>query len=176
MKTIRVFSALSLVMLAPCVLSGQNAAAPAPEPAPVARRVETRVVRTGTEVVRPARMAMAGMRQPMMMDAASMFLLHTGDMQLTDAQVTRLAAIARRSEARHKAMRARTDSMVVMRGQSEQAEDGGGARFAVMMRVPAPTDAELKAQHEDDREAFAVPSADQLATVWEIMMARHHGR
>lgn len=119
---------------------------------------------------------MGGMQEPMMMDAASMFLGHTGDMQLTDAQVTRLAAIARRSEARHKAMHARMDSMVVMRGQSEQSEDGGGARFSMMMRVPVPTEAERKAQHEDDREAFAVPSADQLATVWELMMARHHGR
>jgi len=47
-------------------------------------------------------MAMAGMH-PMMMDAASMFLAHTGELQLTDAQVTRLAAIARRAEAREKA-------------------------------------------------------------------------
>ena len=53
-------------------------------------------------------MAMAGgMHQMMMMDAASMFLAHTGELQLTDAQVTRLAAIARRSEARQKAMHAR---------------------------------------------------------------------
>jgi hypothetical protein len=44
-----------------------------------------------------------------------------------------------------------------------------------MMRSPMPTEAERKAQHEDDREAFSVPTPDQLATLWE-MMRMHHGR
>jgi hypothetical protein len=125
-------------------------------------------------------MGMAGMR-PMMMDAASMFLAHTGDLQLTDAQVTRLAAIARRSEAREKAMRARMDSsMAAMHERVVEAPHDGtpGARATMvmkMMRSPMPTEAERKAQHEDDREAFSVPTPDQLATLWE-MMRMHHGR
>lgn len=121
-------------------------------------------------------MAMAGgMHQMMMMDAASMFLAHTGELQLTDAQVTRLAAIARRSEARQKAMHARMDSaMTAMHGQME-ARDGGAPGAMMMMRMSMPTEAERKAQHEDDREAFSVPTPDQLATAWEMMRAHHGG-
>ena len=177
MRMIRVFSALSLVAFAPCALSGQN---PAPaSPAPVERRVETRTIAMPPAAMRPMRMAMAGMR-PMMMDAASMFLAHTGELQLTDAQVTRLAAIARRAEAREKAMRARMDSsMATMHTRVEAPHDGTPAEKLTtvmrMMRSPMPTEAERKAQHEDDREAFSVPTPDQLATLWEMMMM-HHGR
>ena len=122
-------------------------------------------------------MAMAGgMHQMMMMDAASMFLAHTGELQLTDAQVTRLAAIARRSEARQKAMHARMDSaMAAMHGKMEAADGGAPGAMMMMMRMPMPTDAERRAQHEDDREAFSVPTPDQLATAWEMMRAHHGG-
>jgi hypothetical protein len=111
----------------------------------------------------------------MPMDAASMFLAHTGDLQLTDAQVTRLAAIARRSEARQKAMHARMDSaMKSMHEGMEMSRDGNGpARAMMMMRMPMMSEADRKAQHEDDREAFSVPTPDQLATAWE-MMSMHH--
>jgi len=116
----------------------------------------------------------------MMMDVASMFLAHTGELQLTDAQVTRLAAIARRAEGREKAMRARMDSsMATMHERVEAPHDGMPAEKLMMvmrmMRSPMPTEAERKAQHEDDREAFSVPTPDQLATLWEMMMM-HHGR
>jgi hypothetical protein len=112
----------------------------------------------------------------MMMDAASFFLGRTGELQLTDAQVTKLAAIARRAESREKAMRARMDSaMVAMKSADGSMRDGaGGMMMTMMMRMPMPTDAERKAQHEDDREAFSVLTPDQLATAWE-MMGAHHG-
>src|SRR5437764_13957062 len=43
--------------------------------------------------------------------AGAQFMLgHTGELDLTDAQVVRLAAIARRSEARRRSMRAEMDS------------------------------------------------------------------
>ena len=42
---------------------------------------------------------------------ASMLLAHTGEFKLTDAQVTRLAGIARRTSDRHRAMRASMDSL-----------------------------------------------------------------
>src|SRR4029434_4261959 len=41
---------------------------------------------------------------------ADFLLAHTGDLALTDAQVVRLAAISRRTEARRKAFVARMDS------------------------------------------------------------------
>jgi hypothetical protein len=179
-RMIRVFSAVSFIALAPCVVRGQNPApAPAP-PAPVERRVETRTVKMGPGMIRPMRLAVAGRHQMMMMmDAASMLLSHTGELQLTDAQVTKLAAIARRAEGREKAMHARMDSSMAMVMMHERAEtpqhDGmAGAKAMMMMRSPMLTDAERKAQHEDDREAFSVATADQLATLWEMMS--HHGR
>ncbi len=127
------------------------------------------------------KMAMAGMHQRMMMmmDVASMFLAHTGDLQLTDAQVTKLAAIARRAESRQKAIRARMDSaMTAMHARAEAQPHegmGGGMAAMMMMHMPMPTEAERKAQHDDDREAFAVPTPDQLATAWEMMTAHHGG-
>src|SRR5690349_24095878 len=41
---------------------------------------------------------------------ADFLLAHTGDLALTDAQVVKLAAISRRTDARRKAMEARFDS------------------------------------------------------------------
>lgn len=126
-----------------------------------------------------ARAGMAmGMNMGMMMDAASMLLAHTGELQLTDAQVTKLASIARRAEARQKAMHARMDSAMAsmrMRAESEREGDGdgGGMMSTMMMRMPMQMEAERKAQHEDDRDAFSVVSTDQIATAYELMM-RHH--
>ena len=138
----------------------------------------------GRDGPRPMMMR-GGMGGPMMMrdgmhgmsmDVASMFLAHTGDLQLSDAQVTRLAAIARRSEARQKAAHARMDSaMTTMHQKVEAARDGNGAPRAamMMMRMPMPSEADRKAQHEDDRDAFSVPTPDQLATAWELMRGHH---
>ena len=138
----------------------------------VARRVELRARVAGPSF-------MPSVRGGMMMDAASMFLAHTGELQLTDAQVTKLAAIARRSEARQRAMRARMDSAMTMRHteHADGAPDGqaGAMKMVMMMRMPMPTDAERKAQHDDDREAFSVLTPDQLATAWETMMSHHGG-
>ena len=111
----------------------------------------------------------ARMMQGEMMDAASMFLAHTGELQLTDAQVTRLAAIARRAESREKAIRVRMDSAMV-RARPEAGQDGmGEGMMMVRMRMFMPTEAEQRAQHEDDREAMSIPTPDQLATAWELM-------
>src|SRR2546423_13470616 len=42
---------------------------------------------------------------------AQFLLAHTGELDLNDAQVVKLAAIARRAEARRRSMRASADSM-----------------------------------------------------------------
>lgn len=181
MRVVKLLSALSLVASAPCVASGQNppaaAAPPARNEAPAERRVEVRRMMMGRDAM-PAMMMrgrMAGMG--MGMSVSEMFLAHTGDLQLTDAQVTKLAAIARRAQAREKAMHARMDSsMHAMHERVEVSREGGPPAGAMMMmRMPMPTEAERKAQHEDDREAFSIVTADQLATAWE-MMRMHHGR
>jgi hypothetical protein len=146
-------------------------------PVPAERRVEVRsMVMGGRSAARP--MLMHGGMRGMSMDVASMFLAHTGDLQLSDAQVTKLAAIARRSESRRKAMHERMDSTMKSM-HAEMSRDGNGApaapRAMMMMHMPMPSEADRKAQHEDDREAFSVPTPDQLATAWE-MMGAHHDR
>ena len=51
-------------------------------------------------------------------DPAQFLLAHTGELELTDAQVTRLAAIARRSAERRRALRVQMDSMRPSAGQA----------------------------------------------------------
>jgi hypothetical protein len=93
--------------------------------------------------------------------AADFLLGHTGELKLTDQQVVRLAAIARRAADRRQAAR----------------PPAPGAQ--------RPSDAEMarmRQQHEqmreqdrtDLRDALAVLTADQQARAWE-MMADHRG-
>jgi len=99
--------------------------------------------------------------------AAEMLLSQTGALQLTDAQVTGLAAIARRTEERHRALRTRLDSLRPRRA----AGDSVGRR-----ERPAPPadlfERERDASHADLRDALAVLTADQQARAWEMMAAR----
>jgi hypothetical protein len=111
---------------------------------------------------------------PMMapqIDVASMLLSHTGDFKLTDQQVTRLAAIARRTADRRQAMRASMDSMFASRRGSPGAAPTQGpppaARaFAERMRDQA---------HNDLRDAIGVLTVDQQAMGWEMMARRGAG-
>ena len=99
--------------------------------------------------------------------AASMLLSQTGALQLTDAQVVRLAAIARRTEDRHRALRTRLDSLRPRRAPGDSA--------ARRERMAPPTDLfarERDASHADLRDALAVLTADQQARAWEMMSAR----
>ena len=99
--------------------------------------------------------------------AAAMFLSQTGALQLTDAQVVRLAAIARRSDERHRALRTRLDSLRPRRVP--------GDSMARRQRMAPPTDLferERDASHADLRDALSVLTADQQARAWEMMSAR----
>ena len=99
--------------------------------------------------------------------AAAMLLSQTGALQLTDAQVVRLAAIARRTEDRHRALRTRLDSLRPRRAPGDSA--------ARRQRMAPPTDLftrERDASHADLRDALAVLTADQQARAWEMMSAR----
>ena len=114
-----------------------------------------------------------------MMDVASMLLAHTGEFKLTDPQVTRLAAIARRSADRRQAMMTSVDSL----GASRGAEPSGGVRPAPgtgRSWTPPPGARALgetmrQQRHDDLREAIAVLTVEQQALGWE-MMARRGGR
>jgi hypothetical protein len=166
---VRITRCIAALVLAaaPSIASGQNPTAnPNSMAMPGARAALVRAAFVGQSFQRL-----------MMVDAASMFLARTGDLQLTDAQVTRLAAIARRAETRQNAIHARVDSAIAVHHMNQMDGDGGPSA-TTFSRVVLPlltlTNAELKAQHEDDREAFSVVNADQLATAFELM-AGHHG-
>src|SRR5207244_2740759 len=66
----------------------------------------------------PGMMMMHGGPGP---DPASMLLAATGPLHLTDAQVVRLAAIARRAEERHAAMRTSMEAHAPRPGADRQA-------------------------------------------------------
>lgn len=101
-------------------------------------------------------------------------LAHTGELDLTDAQVVKLAAIARRSEARRRSMRAAMDSARARFGpQSAPADSLARRQFRDRMRSDL---ARLRDQAQaDQRDAIAVLTPDQQARAWNIGSARGRG-
>ncbi|HUQ79694.1 MAG TPA: hypothetical protein VM076_01080, partial [Gemmatimonadaceae bacterium] len=67
-------------------------------------------------------------------DPAQFLLAHTGELKLTDAQVTRLAAIARRSAERRESLRAQLDSLRPQGGMRGQRPDSA-AREGMRQRL-----------------------------------------
>jgi hypothetical protein len=109
------------------------------------------------------------------MDLASRFLAQTGELKLTDQQVTRLAAIARRSAEHRQAVRASLDSMRPTRFGPP------GARDSVRRQGPPPAARALATRmrdqaHADLRDALAVLNPDQLATAWGMTSRGGVGR
>ena len=108
--------------------------------------------------------------------AAGMLLAHTGELGLTDAQVVRLAAIARRTETRRAALRSAMDS-ARQRFQPGQPADSA-ARRQFRQRMQTDMEKARDAGRVDLRDAIAVLNADQQARAWEMAatrgrMARH---
>src|SRR5688572_5842661 len=98
--------------------------------------------------------------------AASMLLAHTGELELTDAQVVRLAAIARRAEARRRTMRASMDSVRARFGDRAPADSA--ARRQMRDRFRADIDRLREQQRADQRDAIAVLTPDQQARAWDV--------
>lgn len=103
---------------------------------------------------------------------ASFFLAHTGDLKLSDAQVTRLAAIARRTEDRRRALRATMDSAGPMR-MGPRPDSAARARMFDRMRTTM--EREREQSHADLRDALGVLTPDQLATAWQMAPAGGRG-
>jgi hypothetical protein len=103
------------------------------------------------------------------------FLLsHTGSLELTDAQVVKLAAIARRQADRHKAMRASFDSARAQwKGRAGARDTSMAGRSDRMAGAMAAMKKEHDAMHADLRDAIAVLNADQQAKAWELISMRH---
>lgn len=97
---------------------------------------------------------------------ASMLLAHSAELKLTDSQLSRLAAIARRTDDRHQAMRASMDS--VMRANRPQADGtapanprplNGDQGRAMMTRM-------RDQERTDLHDALAVLTIDQQTDAW----------
>ena len=116
----------------------------------------------------PDQMGRGGPRGGPVDNPAEFLLSQTGDLKLTDAQVTRLAAIARRSAERRQALRTQLDSV---RGQMPRGQRPDSAmRSQMRQRVEQmrPAMDRLRDQSQADRrDAIAVLTPDQQATAWE---------
>ncbi|MEO8336397.1 MAG: Spy/CpxP family protein refolding chaperone [bacterium] len=109
------------------------------------------------------------------MDVASRFLAQTGELKLSDQQVTRLAAIARRSAEHRQVLRASLDSM-----RPARFGPPGTQRDSVRRQGLPPAALTLATRmrdqaHLDLRDALAVLTPDQLATAWGMMTSRGSG-
>ena len=101
--------------------------------------------------------------------AAQMLLSRTGELELTDAQVVRLAAIARRSEARRRAMRATMDSARV-RFDAQPGDTAARRQFRQRMQTDLQrVEEQLRT---DQRDAIAVLTPDQQAKAWDMVSNR----
>lgn len=100
---------------------------------------------------------------------AQLFLAHTAELQLNDQQVTRLAAIARRAEAREQARRAAMDSLRA-RGTMPAADSAARAarRMELATTMRSAMERARNERHADLRDALAVLNADQQARAWEL--------
>jgi hypothetical protein len=148
---------------------GSAAGAQQPTPAPNGPPVAGRQMGAGARVRAPRQPAMRPQRAPG--GIAAMFLAHTGDLKLADQQVTRLAAIARRTTDRHAAMRASMDS--AMRAGRPQPGQAGQRPLAPgqrgdMEQMRATMERMRQAERTDVRDALAVLTPDQLTDAWML--------
>jgi Spy/CpxP family protein refolding chaperone len=101
-------------------------------------------------------------------DPAQFLLSQTGELKLNDAQVTRLAAIARRSAERRRALRAQMDSLRPQRARGERPDSATRARMRQQFDQMRPQMERLREQSQADRrDAIAVLTPDQQAQAWE---------
>lgn len=99
---------------------------------------------------------------------AEFLLSHTGELELTDAQVTRLAAIARRSADRRQAMRTQLDSMRSNFARAGRPDSAARAQMRQRMDQMRPQMDRMREQSlADRRDAIAVLTPDQQAQAWE---------
>jgi Spy/CpxP family protein refolding chaperone len=104
--------------------------------------------------------------------AAKLLLANTGELALTDAQVVRLAAIARRSEARRASLRSAMDSA---RRRFEGQPVDTAARRQFRQRIMADVQRAREQSQVDQRDAIAVLTPDQQAKAWQMVANRGNG-
>jgi hypothetical protein len=113
-------------------------------------------------------------------DPARFLLGHTGEFRLTDAQVTRLAAIARRSAERRQTLRAQMDSMrpeARPGGPGARPDSAARARSRQRFEQMRPALDRMREQAQADRrDAIAVLTPDQQAQAWERIATAGRGQ
>ena len=92
---------------------------------------------------------------------ASHLLAHVGELKLTDQQVTKLVAIARRADERHRVMRTAMDSMA---RQAPPPAAGSAPRAPDALR--AAMERAREAERAEVRDALAVLTVEQQADAW----------
>jgi hypothetical protein len=101
-------------------------------------------------------------------DPARFLLAHTGELKLTDAQVTRLAAIARRSADRRQTLRTQMDSLRSQGMRGQRPDSAARAQMRQRFEQMRPAMERLRDQSQADRrDAIAVLTPDQQAQAWE---------
>ena len=101
-------------------------------------------------------------------DPAEFLLSRTGELRLTDAQVTRLAAIARRSADRRRSMRTQMDSARGQFTRGERPDSAARAQMRQRMESMRPAMERMREQSlADRRDAIAVLTPDQQAQAWD---------
>jgi hypothetical protein len=101
--------------------------------------------------------------------AVSMLLAHTGELELSDAQVVRLAAIARRAHERHEALRASMPQPPAPGAERQPPSSADAQRMRQQMEQAR------EQSRADLRDALAVLTPDQQARAWEMMARRGGG-
>jgi len=109
-------------------------------------------------------------------NTAEFLLSQTGELRLTDAQVTRLAAIARRSAERRRTMRERLDSLRPERSPGMRPDSATRAQMRKRAEQMRPQLERLREQVQADRrDAIAVLTPDQQAQAWERVAVMGRG-
>jgi hypothetical protein len=116
--------------------------------------------------------AAPGRRSP----AAQLLLAHTGELELTDNQVVRLAAIARRAEARRRSLRASMDSARARFAPGRATPGDSVARRQMRERMRADLNRQNDQARAEQRDAIAVLTPDQQARAWDLVASRGRDR
>ncbi len=114
-----------------------------------------------------------GMAMALRAPGAEWLLASTGALHLSDQQVTRLAAIARRTAARREALRAGFDSLRLGRAPGVRPDSAARRAAAARAGTLRQTFEQARQQERADlRDALAVLTPDQLAQAWEMVSRR----
>ena len=106
------------------------------------------------------------------MAGASFLLAHTGELQLTDQQVTRLAVIARREGAQRRGMMTMADSMRRAHVATARRDSAGRRRREIPPQLMARLTQAQEQRKTNLRDAIAVLTPDQQAEAWQMVAGR----